>query len=826
MVQWTRQFPDQAGTTLARAVDARGDVYVVGTVYGALPGQTNGYRNDAFVRKYSADGALLWTRQFDLHLQETASGVAVDSTGVYVVGDTSYSSANQGDHSTVFLRKYTAGGDEVWTQTFAFNGVRISLPSAVALGPQGIYVSGSAGSFSSPGGPPVPLDGFVLRYDRDGTLLDSQRFGAAGVDDAATGIAVNASGVYISGWTDGALSGQVNRGGRDAFVRKLDASDAQVWTRQFGTSADDQATGVALRSDGVYVSGWTDAALSGQHSAGRRDAFVRSYAASGALRWTDQFGTAANDQANAIDANTTGVYVAGDTDGELPGEVNRGDTDAFARKYSGDGSPVWTNQFGVRVSDTARGVAADGNSVYVVGDTSYQLNGSNLFADRTAYVTKLVQQPASCTLIRGDLIVHNAADVARIAKIRGCFDVEGGVFVQRASGVTNLDFLSGLRLVGGYVGIADNLALTSLAGLEHLQAIGEGLVIEGNPVLTSATSFDSLATVAHEIHIFGNPALQRVGLPVLYFANDQLFTANGALRSIAAPSLVTSGHSLRVEHHDRLRRLNLGALRYAGLIALRFNRALTDVTLPELLSAHTVDMLRNPSLQRVSLPRVSGLDTLTVTFNSALQSVSLPVIEQIDTRVVVDHNAALETLALPQLQLITVFQNAAEPDAGLIVTGNASLGRLELASLFEVSGSITIRQNAALEAVLLPELFTQGYLSLNGPEGAFVIGENPSLTTVDVSKITDAVRWEFVDNPRLTDIVPLRYSARVSVFFEVINNASLTTLQPFHAIQQVLGDVRILNNDELPTCEAQALINAIAVITGSVEIRGNLGTCP
>jgi uncharacterized protein (TIGR03437 family) len=56
---------------------------------GVLPGQCrSGLNGDAFARKYDPDGAELWTREFgtSYNFSSSAVGVAVDDTGVYVVG--------------------------------------------------------------------------------------------------------------------------------------------------------------------------------------------------------------------------------------------------------------------------------------------------------------------------------------------------------------------------------------------------------------------------------------------------------------------------------------------------------------------------------------------------------------------------------------------------------------------------------------------------------------------------------------------------------------------------------------------------------------------
>src|SRR5262249_56504179 len=95
--------------------------------------------------------------------------------------------------------------------------------------------------------------------------------------DTAFGVAVDASGVYVAGETEGTLPGQASAGDVDAFVRKYDAAGNELWTRQFGTGRGDEAPGVAVGGSGVYAAGHPFRTLLGHASAGDVDAFVRKY---------------------------------------------------------------------------------------------------------------------------------------------------------------------------------------------------------------------------------------------------------------------------------------------------------------------------------------------------------------------------------------------------------------------------------------------------------------------------------------------------------------------------------------------------------------------
>ena len=108
------------------------------------------------------------------------------------------------------------------------------------------------------------------------TTLWTRQFGSSR-SEVARGIAVDASGAYVGGKTEGALAGQASLGNGDAFVRKYDPEGKELWTRQFGSPGYDIAWGITVDASGVYAAGMTDGALPGQSSLGSNDAFVRKY---------------------------------------------------------------------------------------------------------------------------------------------------------------------------------------------------------------------------------------------------------------------------------------------------------------------------------------------------------------------------------------------------------------------------------------------------------------------------------------------------------------------------------------------------------------------
>ena len=89
------------------------------------------------------------------------------------------------------------------------------------------------------------------------------------------------------------------------------------------------------------------------------------------LQWARQFATATADATFQIAADSTGVYVAGVTQGALPGQTAVSPLqDGFLRRYDLDGNVVWTREFSPKPSGfSANGVAADDAGAYVVGST-------------------------------------------------------------------------------------------------------------------------------------------------------------------------------------------------------------------------------------------------------------------------------------------------------------------------------------------------------------------------------------------------------------------------------------------------------------------------
>jgi hypothetical protein len=115
-VRWTRQIDLSDSDDVASLVSYGDNVYALGTYVDN--------DQDLFVYKYTEAGRLVWRRFISTSSIDAAGKVRVDSRGnVYVSGQTdgALRGSNRGC-SDAFVRKYSRGGSVVWTRQFGTSG--------------------------------------------------------------------------------------------------------------------------------------------------------------------------------------------------------------------------------------------------------------------------------------------------------------------------------------------------------------------------------------------------------------------------------------------------------------------------------------------------------------------------------------------------------------------------------------------------------------------------------------------------------------------------------------------------------------------------------
>jgi uncharacterized protein DUF1996/beta-propeller repeat-containing protein len=386
-VDWTSQFGTQRYDLAYATAAADNGVYVAGFTNYALPGQTYRNRYDAFVRMYDDGGTKLWTRQFGTPGTDQVLAVAVDDTGVYVVGSTDGRFPKQARRGGLdaFVAKFASSGRPMWLTQFGTRGM--DEATAVGVAGTGLFVAGSTDGRigrTRVGG----TDAFVGGFSLDGEPRWIRQFGSTSMDEAH-GMAVGPGRVWVVGSTAGAFPGKSSLGGIDAFVRTYNIGGKQGWARQFGSTGTDDATSVSVTPGASYVAGFTDGALPEQTSSGETDAFVIRLTGRGDRVWMRQFGTAGSDDGVAVSARAGAVYVAGSTTAALPDQELVGETDGFVRRYEPKGMELWTLQFGTPDFDKVYGLAVNSRAAYVTGTTHGAFEGQLNAGDRDVFLTRV-----------------------------------------------------------------------------------------------------------------------------------------------------------------------------------------------------------------------------------------------------------------------------------------------------------------------------------------------------------------------------------------------------------------------------------------------------
>jgi hypothetical protein len=324
----------------------------------------------------------LWSQRYGGIDYDIGNKIVVDGSGDILVAGEFGGTLNLGGgnlisagNNDVFLAKYTAAGAHIWSQRFG--GASYDYAGALAVDASGnILLTGSFQQSTNYGGADLTSAGgsdiYLARYTSSGTHLWSERFGGPDYETPYGVAADGAGNVVLAGsFTDstdfggGLLVGDYT----EAFVAKFDPSGAHLWSRSFGASFSDVASGVALDgSDNVVLAGYfnytVDFGGGGLVSAGNADVFLAKYTPAGAHMWSQRFGGLSTDNAYdvAVDGSDnillTGTFM-GTADFGGGGMVSAGYQDVFVAAYDASGAHRWSRRAGGVSTDNPHGIDVD-----------------------------------------------------------------------------------------------------------------------------------------------------------------------------------------------------------------------------------------------------------------------------------------------------------------------------------------------------------------------------------------------------------------------------------------------------------------------------------
>jgi hypothetical protein len=427
-------------------------VYVTGLVTNAaVSGDANGSSDVQFgLTGLPGTGSTANTNIFVARLTDTGAGTPPTWDWALEAGGTGNDAANA----------LAVAGGAVYATGYTTNAVNGDANGSTDVQFGSVALTG-ASYYSS-------YDVFVARLTDPGvgSLPPAWAWALVGggvADEQATGVAVNGGAVYVAGHfvnfplppSSGGqenvhfgatyLTGSGNNLNTDAFVARVtdpgtSAPTTWAWALQGGGSKNDQAAGVAVAGNAVYVAGFVSnsavpndpngsydvqfgsAALPGLGTGGSTDVFVARLTDSGsapAWDWATQAGGTNSDAAQSLAVSGNAVYVAGyvsnyavdnDDNGSydvqfgatpLPGTGGATNNDAFVARLTDAGSstaPTWAWALASGGSGTERAynVATQGGTVYTTG---YIANGGGATTFGTALGSPAGPRQATATYV-------------------------------------------------------------------------------------------------------------------------------------------------------------------------------------------------------------------------------------------------------------------------------------------------------------------------------------------------------------------------------------------------------------------------------------------
>jgi hypothetical protein len=367
------------GTTTAKAsaVDASGNIYVIGNATGNFGNQINQGSQDSYLTKYDSAGHVVWQQLLGSGGSANGYALALDPSGGVVVTGASTAqlmttSISNGNNDS-FVARYSANGEQTWIkqiQTLATN--QSNTVSVDASG--NIYIGGSVSGGVIGAGEVAQgkADAFLAKFDSKGKLLSDTQFGTTGADSVAATATGSDGSLYVASTQNG-----------HAVVSKYangDITSAPLWSQDLGDlAAGGGIGGLTVSAGKVYVSGTTSntnltggGATIAASASGGLDAFVFSMTDNGASVTSNKvsyIGTATTDNAGAVTVASDGtIYVTGSTTGTFAGATRniQNVNNAFATALNSDGTVKWTKQFGgANGVSSGAGIAIDtqGSSV-------------------------------------------------------------------------------------------------------------------------------------------------------------------------------------------------------------------------------------------------------------------------------------------------------------------------------------------------------------------------------------------------------------------------------------------------------------------------------
>lgn len=218
------------------SVQETSDGYIIAGRTVTIPvGTTDS--SDVYVMKIDFTGNLIWEKTFGGTKHDAGAKIRSTADNNFIIAGETESFTSWDD---VYLIKIDGLGNLLWEKYFDLGSREVGT-SVDLTSDGGFIISGLSNAFN--GG-----DCILVKTDQDGNMLWQKNYGGL-VGDVAYSVQQTADGGYIAaGYTFSFGNGQ-----EDIYLFKVNAAGDTVWTKTFGTAANEMAFWVEQTNDGGYI---------------------------------------------------------------------------------------------------------------------------------------------------------------------------------------------------------------------------------------------------------------------------------------------------------------------------------------------------------------------------------------------------------------------------------------------------------------------------------------------------------------------------------------------------------------------------------------------
>jgi Ca2+-binding RTX toxin-like protein len=333
---------------------------------------------------------ILWIHPVSLTGYPQFKSLDIGSDGsIYTLVDTyttfeqtGYNSYSYSGLNESFLVRYDPSDGTGWTRATVQWGELLTFSAQGA-----VYAAGRTLDWSS-----RTYDVSITRFNTDGSQAWNRQLGGTGSEAASSLTSAYDGSVYVAGATSSSFGGQTNSGLADGFIVRFNSDGSEAWTRLVGGSGLDQINSLAIGSDGsIFVSGVKNLVQGTSDDLVSGDGFIARFSADGSLEWSQNFGGNGFEAATALTAGLEGeVYVSEFTLTNLDTQVLNFQGSTNLTRYNSDGSKAWSVPLGEgTASIIGKTFCGSNGEIYVFGGSwNSSIVDLNNFNDASVFVAR------------------------------------------------------------------------------------------------------------------------------------------------------------------------------------------------------------------------------------------------------------------------------------------------------------------------------------------------------------------------------------------------------------------------------------------------------